>query len=312
MTFETDDIVVTPHAGTVVKQMVGEIQLRIHRALPAMAGLQIEVEEPDLSMELMGQLRVHLSALEADYMKEVRKEGSEAPAQASRCAEKYSDLAAAEIACMLQSFNPEISEEDLARDVHSIIHTQSVVGHLHQPMLTALRECVPLDRRAWFANDIHRHLLRQRRRRPFRKVLQIFRQQTEDIPVFGPEGPSDRTECLWRRCRGQHRWRRLGLDRRRLLRCCLRLAPGHADLWNLHSLGRCRRRHLWPHHGRCSRRHCWPGEWWPCGAWLCSSALGEKCLGSEQVQWPLQHCQLGLDAALSWRWNGRHSLRSRS
>lgn len=148
-----------------------------------MAGLQIEVEEPDLSMELMGQLRGHLSALEADYMKEVRKEGSEAPAQASHCAEKYSDLAAAEIACMLQSFNPEISEEDLARDVHSIIHTQSVVGHLHPPMLTALRECVPLDRRAWFANDIPRHLLRQRRRRPFRKVLQIFRQQSEDRKV---------------------------------------------------------------------------------------------------------------------------------
>lgn len=141
-----------------------------------------EVEEPDLSMELMGQLRVHLSALEADFMKEVQR-GDTSQASQALCCEKYADLAAAEIVCMLQSFNPEISEEEVSRDAHSIIHTESVVGHLHQPMLTAMRECVPLDRNAWSADDIQRHLLRQRRRRPLRKVMQIFRRQSQDPQV---------------------------------------------------------------------------------------------------------------------------------
>eukprot|EP00913_Durusdinium_trenchii_P029577 g27722.t1 len=144
-----------------------------------MATPLIEVEEPDLSMELMGQLRVHFSALEADFFKEVRSGHDEQQVRF-----KYADAAAAEIVCMLQSFNPDISEEELSRDAHSIIHTESVVGHLHQPMLTALRECVPLDRRAWLANDVQRHLLRQRRRRPLLKVLGAFQRQSQDVFVF--------------------------------------------------------------------------------------------------------------------------------
>lgn len=143
-----------------------------------MATPLIEVEEPDLSMELMGQLRVHFSALEADFFKEVRSGHDEQQVRF-----KYADAAAAEIVCMLQSFNPDISEEELSRDAHSIIHTESVVGHLHQPMLTALRECVPLDRRAWLANDVQRHLLRQRRRRPLLKVLGAFQRQSQDQHV---------------------------------------------------------------------------------------------------------------------------------
>ncbi|CAK9070050.1 Exosome complex component RRP42 (Exosome component 7) (Ribosomal RNA-processing protein 42) (p8), partial [Durusdinium trenchii] len=69
-------------------------------------------EEPDLSMELMGQLRVHFSALEADFFKEVRSGHDEQQVRF-----KYADAAAAEIVCMLQSFNPDISEaEELGRE----------------------------------------------------------------------------------------------------------------------------------------------------------------------------------------------------
>ncbi|CAJ1339256.1 unnamed protein product, partial [Effrenium voratum] len=66
---------------------------------------------------------------------------------------------------------------ELSRDVHSIIHTNSVVGHLQPSNLQALREYVPLDRRAWLGPDIQRHLARQRRRRPFREALQIFQRR---------------------------------------------------------------------------------------------------------------------------------------
>ncbi|CAK9060703.1 unnamed protein product, partial [Durusdinium trenchii] len=60
--------------------------------------------EPDLSMELMGQLRVHFSALEADFFKEVRSGHDEQQVRF-----KYADAAAAEIVPQLEDWTDHLS-----------------------------------------------------------------------------------------------------------------------------------------------------------------------------------------------------------
>lgn len=145
-----------------------------------------EVDEPDLSMELAGSLQRCLEALELEFSKEVRK--LEAPCDdledEIQCVQlKFADAAASEIVALLRSFNPELAEDDLSHDVHSIIHTQSVVGRLSTPMLAALRSFVPLKRGDWLARDIERHLFRQRRRQQsvWRKALAMLRRRGRSV-----------------------------------------------------------------------------------------------------------------------------------
>eukprot|EP00931_Biecheleriopsis_adriatica_P006380 TRINITY_DN107793_c0_g1_i1.p1 TRINITY_DN107793_c0_g1~~TRINITY_DN107793_c0_g1_i1.p1 ORF type:complete len:305 (+),score=66.50 TRINITY_DN107793_c0_g1_i1:28-915(+) len=146
----------------------------------------IGVPEPDLSMELSGQLKRSFSELQDDCSKESAKEmlrlrnaclGETQLLDAlnqmwAACAER----GAMEAVCMLQSFNPEISEERLTSDVHSIIHSDVVLIHLRPEMIAALRACVPLDRKLWLGQTIHRHLSRQqaRRRSILRKVVKML------------------------------------------------------------------------------------------------------------------------------------------
>eukprot|EP00439_Symbiodinium_sp_Y106_P024116 s4671_g2.t4 len=149
-----------------------------------------EVDEPDLSMELAGSLQRCLEALELEFSKEVRK--LEAPCDdledEIQCVQlKFADAAASEIVALLRSFNPELEEDDLSHDVHSIIHTQSVVGRLSTPMLAALRSFVPLKRGDWLARDIERHLFRQRRRQQsvWRKALAMLRRRGRSVAKDG-------------------------------------------------------------------------------------------------------------------------------
>merc|ERR1719414_2455127 len=58
---------------------------------------------------------------------------------------------------MLKKFNPETTKEVLSDNIHGMIHSEALVGHLAQGSLEALREYVPRDRAAWLAQDIEGH-----------------------------------------------------------------------------------------------------------------------------------------------------------
>eukprot|EP00930_Biecheleria_cincta_P100159 TRINITY_DN91774_c0_g1_i1.p1 TRINITY_DN91774_c0_g1~~TRINITY_DN91774_c0_g1_i1.p1 ORF type:complete len:290 (-),score=54.15 TRINITY_DN91774_c0_g1_i1:165-992(-) len=119
-------------------------------------------------MELTHHLQQILSDLEEDCLKEVEQLCSASLGKqyfAFSVEEVWMNFAikaVLEIVCMLQSFNPEISKERLSSDVHSIVHSEVVVGGLRQQTQAALRNCVPFDRRKWLRNDIERHLARRR------------------------------------------------------------------------------------------------------------------------------------------------------
>eukprot|EP00442_Polarella_glacialis_P005475 CAMPEP_0115080462 /NCGR_PEP_ID=MMETSP0227-20121206/18692_1 /TAXON_ID=89957 /ORGANISM="Polarella glacialis, Strain CCMP 1383" /LENGTH=304 /DNA_ID=CAMNT_0002468109 /DNA_START=45 /DNA_END=959 /DNA_ORIENTATION=+ len=141
-----------------------------------------EVPEADLSMELAGQLKRSLTDLEEDFSKEVMRlcaaaEDSLSTKQLSEgiqeIHDRFADVAVTEMVCLLQSFNPEISKEKVSSDIHSILHTDAIVGHLEPQMIAALREYVPLDTRSWLGRDIERHLYVKKTRRHaiWRKAL---------------------------------------------------------------------------------------------------------------------------------------------
>jgi hypothetical protein len=149
-----------------------------------------EVLEPDLSMELSGQLQQSLADLEEDCSDEVRalQMSARADVPAEELAEqvehiwmKYAHTAVADIVFTLRSFNPEISQERLSLDVHSIIHSDAIVGHLGKPMIVALRDYVPRERSEWLGRDIERHLAAKRAslRLLWQKVLSTLRAHAE-------------------------------------------------------------------------------------------------------------------------------------
>lgn len=137
-----------------------------------------EVAEPDLSMELQGQLKYSLTELEACCTKEESQGRCSSSSPQVREAQlrsvrsvrlKYAQDALHEIVSMLRSFDPELSKEKLSSDMRSILYTDSVVGHLGQPLRSALQELVPLDRSQWLATDVEGHLAAQRM--SFRAIL---------------------------------------------------------------------------------------------------------------------------------------------
>lgn len=141
------------------------------RTPPALSSC--EVEEPDLSMELTGQLKYSLTDLEICCSKEetqVRRAMKDSPPAAleerlRNVYMKYAQLALDDIVTLLRSFDtddPEFSKEKLSSDVQGIIHTELIVGHLGHRLKASLRELVPPKRSQWLANDLEGHLAAQR------------------------------------------------------------------------------------------------------------------------------------------------------
>jgi len=129
-----------------------------------------EVPEADLSMELQDQLKRALgeyqtqctkrenSILTAEFSEKLGKTVSDI----ELLRDKFAEAAVQEIVTTLKSFDPDISKDKLSNDVQSILHADSVVGHLNSQFKGTLRKYVPRCRTEWFADDIEGHLAAKR------------------------------------------------------------------------------------------------------------------------------------------------------
>lgn len=116
----------------------------------------LEVPEPDLSMELQDQLRRSLTENEVRFFG-VLDDEQETPVLEAASSRAFAGFAVGEAVRMLKKFNPETTKEVLSDNIHGMIHSEALVGHLAQGSLEALREYVPRDRAAWLAQDIEGH-----------------------------------------------------------------------------------------------------------------------------------------------------------
>eukprot|EP00933_Yihiella_yeosuensis_P067778 TRINITY_DN7281_c0_g1_i3.p1 TRINITY_DN7281_c0_g1~~TRINITY_DN7281_c0_g1_i3.p1 ORF type:complete len:422 (-),score=95.52 TRINITY_DN7281_c0_g1_i3:490-1716(-) len=162
-----------------------------------MSELEEEVAEPDLSMELLGQLQQTCAEFENLCLEEVQALQAASldlpPVQKAEAIDsiwvKYAHAAVTHMVCLLQSFNPEISKANLSSDIHSIIHSGAVVSHIGKPMTAALRDYVPCDRSEWLGRDIDRHLevKEARRNALWRKAVRSITAYADKV---GKESPA--------------------------------------------------------------------------------------------------------------------------
>lgn len=113
-------------------------------------------------MELQGRLKHALAEIEEALLAEEAEashpcEVEDLKAQLLRRRTRYSYYALHAIVELLHQYCPEITQVMLAREVHSILHTEVVVGDLGQLKAT-LREIVPRDRGQWLSEDVEEHL----------------------------------------------------------------------------------------------------------------------------------------------------------
>lgn len=166
----------------------------------------LEVPEADLSMEVQEQLKGCLTEhdcsrakeetkiMRSDYSSEWPDDVGRTVSEIERAREKYAELGIMEMVGILQSFDPDISKEKLSSDIHSILHADSVVGHLNSQFKGTLRKYVPRDRNEWLAEDIERHIaamrsqLRKLRER-LGRALCLIKAQTRTLA-------SDPTACV--------------------------------------------------------------------------------------------------------------------
>lgn len=128
---------------------------------------EVDIPEPDLSMELHSLLIHNLIEMESELVKketqEVARLSEASPqdieAKLATVERMWAAEACTEVAFTLRSFAPDISKEKLATDLLSIIYSDSVVGHLASKTTAALRKALPRDQRRWAASDVDRHLI---------------------------------------------------------------------------------------------------------------------------------------------------------
>jgi len=116
----------------------------------------VEVPEPDLSMEVQDQLRRSLTDNEVRFFAALDEE-QETPVLETASSRAFAGYAVGEAVRMLKKFNPEATKDVISDSIHSMIHSEALVGHLAKRSQEALREYVPRDRAAWLAHDIEGH-----------------------------------------------------------------------------------------------------------------------------------------------------------
>mmetsp|Transcript_35313 Transcript_35313/g.82458 ORF Transcript_35313/g.82458 Transcript_35313/m.82458 type:complete len:502 (-) Transcript_35313:96-1601(-) len=134
----------------------------------ANAGNPRAVPEPDLSMEVEDWLKRTLRRHEAlcrrelaAWLKMSLTQQDEAM-MSVRVRTNHADAAVLDMICILRSFDPIISVEDLAEIIHGVIHSATISGRLGESFRASLQERVPLDRGRWMSKDIEKHLTLQR------------------------------------------------------------------------------------------------------------------------------------------------------
>lgn len=161
-----------------------------------------EVPEADLSMEVQAQLRGclagHQCCCAKDETKIMRQEWPDdvgrTVSEIERAREKYSEIAIMEMVRILQTFDPDISKDKLSSEIHSILHADSVVGHLNSQFKGSLRKYVPRDRKEWLVEDIERHMAAKRSQ--LRKLKERLRRALTLIKAQGVTLASDPTACI--------------------------------------------------------------------------------------------------------------------
>jgi len=111
-----------------------------------------------LSMELQEQLKRSFTEMEKSFSTVLQEDEEEAPAMQTVSAQAFAGSAVAEAIGMLKKFNPETTKEALSETIHSIVHSDTLVGHLAERSQVALREYIPHDRAAWLAHDVEGHI----------------------------------------------------------------------------------------------------------------------------------------------------------
>jgi len=119
----------------------------------------VKVPEPDLSMEVQDHLK--RKVLEFEHTFTVIEEDRTHTAAASIA---FAVTTLRELVRILKKFNPEASKDELSTNVHRIVHSPVIVGHLAEPLQAALRVHLPRDRSKWLADDIEGHIFAVRTR----------------------------------------------------------------------------------------------------------------------------------------------------
>jgi len=117
----------------------------------------MHVPVPDLSMELQEQLKRSFTELETNFSAALPEGKEEIPAMQTASAQAFAGSAVSEAIRIFKQFNAEASKEALSETIHSIVHSDSLIGHLAERSQAALRDYIPHDRAVWLAHDIEGH-----------------------------------------------------------------------------------------------------------------------------------------------------------
>jgi hypothetical protein len=129
------------------------------------------VPDPDLSMELTEYLKMEFRRLDAVLSSETRhamhlcqhdkvERMHTLYLLRMRCALDAADSARN----MLLWFSPDVSKEKLSQDIHSVVHSDVIVGCLSNTFKKALREHVPKRRNKWLIDSVDGHICLKRLR----------------------------------------------------------------------------------------------------------------------------------------------------
>lgn len=125
----------------------------------------IQIPEPDLSMEVLALLKRSFSEMEFRFTQEEAAAAKFAPAEEALQAVrfKYACGAVAIVVSTLRSCNPEFSNEELMEQIWSVVHSESVIGHLGRPFKSSLRDNLSHKSENWLTLEVEKHIKISRR-----------------------------------------------------------------------------------------------------------------------------------------------------
>merc|ERR1719265_906884 len=86
--------------------------------------------------------------------------------------EFFAQATVQDVVRLLRLFSPDISEEALSSDVHSIVYSAALLHSLDQSFVDALHRLIPRDREEWMASDVESHVAVRKARLSFlRRVI---------------------------------------------------------------------------------------------------------------------------------------------